>query len=1369
MGGQWYDQPTSIALGVGGIVHTAGIFQDTADFDPSVGTQNLIQTNGGSVFVSKLANNGTYVWARELDGTGDRSIKDLAVDASGGVYVLGEFTDSLDADPSAGVDWLYSPFATTNMFLVKLNSAGNLLWAHSWGGGFVSGQYSYPDALDLGSGGSVHITGRFSGGIDFDPGAGNADLSSSGGSSFVLKLNTNGIFLWVREFAATDIGNIRLREVAVDANDAVVITGEFGGSVDFDPSAGVDLVAANDIDIVLIKLTASGALVWYHTLGDDDVDEGWSIDTDANGNICIIGGFSGVVDFDPGAGTVSLDHTDGSRLFLAKYDGSGNCLWAGQPGDEFAEGYNARVRFGPAQEVYIQYNWYFQLMLMHQVEQDTRGNVQRTLFIERWSAGGVLGWSRSIGPVLPPNDLAIGSAAAIFTSVGFSSPLDVDPNAAVTELTSTGNVDVLVHKMYQCLTVTINTSASACDSYTWAVNGQTYAQSGLYADTLARWCGGDSIIVLDLTVGLSTAGMQEVTTCDPYTWGANGTTYDQSGTYIATLVNEAGCDSTATLLLLIAPSYVYLQMVDTCNSYQWPVDGQTYTQGGTYTASYVTALGCDSVYVLELTITPGYVLNEDAIACDSYTWGANGQTYTQGGTYSLELTTAAGCDSILTLTLGLNYSSAGTNAVTACGSYIWGANGQTYTTSGSWTVDLLTVNGCDSTVTLDLTISNEAFGSETVTACDSYTWAANGQTYDQGGTYTTDLTSTQGCDSTAALFLTINYSASGGEFVNACDNYTWSANGQTYTESGLYTALISTVLGCDSIASLALEITNGYQATLTTTACDSYTWNANGENYTSSGSWTEAFTTASGCDSVLTLDLTVYASNAITEVVNTCDAYLWAVTGETYITSGTWTETFTTLNGCDSTRTLELTLGNSNGGTDVIGACLNYTWPANGETYVATGMYFAVLTNASGCDSIAVLDLTISDEAFSSESASICSSYTWAATGETYTESGSYSVTLPGSQGCDSTVTLLLTVNPAGVGSEQAEACSSFTWTTNGETYTASGTYIANLTTMAGCDSSVTLVLTVFPITQDTIQGSGCGSFDWQGQTLTETGTYTAEIISPDGCISTETLELTIGTPNAGSEEVTACDSYTWAANGETYTLPGTSTATLENSLGCDSAATLILSLNQASSSTVDTTACALFLWNANGETYTTSGTYFATLTNEQGCDSLLTLALDVNTLDVSITQNGDQLFVAEGDAAYQWVDCDNGNTPIPGAMGQAYTPTVLGSYAVAVTLGGCTQLSACTQVNVGVEDGSFISGIHVGPNPTDAVTVVSFGTRQEHVSVQVIDALGQVLSERKAKNTDRMAIELSLARGLYLLAVENGAGERAVVRVVVR
>ncbi|HRF81846.1 MAG TPA: T9SS type A sorting domain-containing protein, partial [Flavobacteriales bacterium] len=321
-----------------------------------------------------------------------------------------------------------------------------------------------------------------------------------------------------------------------------------------------------------------------------------------------------------------------------------------------------------------------------------------------------------------------------------------------------------------CATQTLNltitpstntpTTISACDSYTWAVNGQTYTQSGTYTSTTD--CATQT---LNLTITPSTNNTTTITECDSYTWSVNGETYTQSGTYTDT----DGC-ATETLVLTIVSSTNNTTTVSACDSYTWNINGETYTESGTYTS----VSGCGT-QTLELTITPSTNTPTTISACDSYTWAVNGQTYTQSGTY----TSTTGC-ATQTLNLTITESTNNITTVTECDSYTWSVNGETYTQSGTYTE----TDGCE-TETLVLTIVSSSNNVTTISACDSYTWSINGETYTQSGTYT----SVSGCG-TQTLELTITPSSTNSTPLSVCGaSYTWPINGQTYTQSGSYTAL----------------------------------------------------------------------------------------------------------------------------------------------------------------------------------------------------------------------------------------------------------------------------------------------------------------------------------------------------------------------------------------------------------------------------------------------------------------------------------------------------------------------------------------------------------------------------------------------------
>ncbi len=617
---------------------------------------------------------------------------------------------------------------------------------------------------------------------------------------------------------------------------------------------------------------------------------------------------------------------------------------------------------------------------------------------------------------------------------------------------------------------------TACDSYTW-VNGAQLTASGRYLDTLANVNGCDSVLVLDLILNQSddTTNLT-ATACNQFVWvpsneaGSAFFFLNQSGTYYSTLQNTAGCDSVLKLDLTINTTDSVVENATACNTYLWPANGVTYNDGGIYFTTLTNAAGCDSVLRLNLNMNISDSLADTVVACDSYTWAANGVTYTSSGNYTALFTNVNGCDSVMELNLTINMSDSATVNASACDTYSWSPNGSTpfvYTNSGLYSVTLQNNVGCDSVVTLDLIINNSDSVVENATACNTYLWLANGVTYNDGGIYFTTLTNAAGCDSVIRLNLNMNNSDSLADTVVACDSYTWAANGAIYTSSGNYTALFTNVNGCDSVMQLNLTINMSDSTTINASACDTYSWSPNGSTplmYNTSGMYSVTLTNTAGCDSVVTLDLIINNADTVNQTASACDAYTWPVNGTVYTLSGNYSSMLTNTAGCDSVVNLNLTISGSDSTGTQQTACGSFTWLQTGATYTVSGLYTDTATNVNGCDSLVTLDLTINQADTVSQTATACDIYTWPVNGNSYSTSGLYAVTLLNSNGCDSVVELDLTVNYSFSGSETATACNSYTWPFNGQTYTASGVYNDTLLSSTGCDSSSTLNLTIITI-----------------------------------------------------------------------------------------------------------------------------------------------------------------------------------------------------------------------------------------------------------------------------------------------------------------
>jgi hypothetical protein len=180
-----------------------------------------------------------------------------------------------------------------------------------------------------------------------------------------------------------------------------------------------------------------------------------------------------------------------------------------------------------------------------------------------------------------------------------------------------------------------------------------------------------------------------------------------------------------------------------------------------------------------------------------------------------------------------------------------------------------------------------------------------------------------------------------------------------------------------------------------------------------------------------------------------------------------------------------------------------------------------------------------------------------------------------------------------------------------------------------------------------------------------------------------------------------------------------------------------------------------------NGTTYNaanSTGTEIFTNVGPYNCDSTVTIALNINNIDMSTTQNGADLSANATGASYQWLDCDNGNTPITGATNQDYTATANGNYAVEVTENGCTDTSACMEVNnVGIDDYKTSFGVELYPNPaTDHMFIKIANMNKGGYLVHVLDLSGKtVLSQVLLSETSEINTS-TLVEGVYIVEVSN-------------
>jgi ELWxxDGT repeat protein len=298
---------------------------------------------------------------------------------------------------------------------------------------------------------------------------------------------------------------------------------------------------------------------------------------------------------------------------------------------------------------------------------------------------------------------------------------------------------------------------------------------------------------------------------------------------------------------------------------------------------------------------------------------------------------------------------------------------------------------------------------DTAVACENYFWANINDTLETSGYFSVVIPNIFGCDSIVNLNLTVGTPTNSVQDITACSSYTWIDGNTYYSSNTTAIQTLTSITGCDSLIQLNLQINNTSSTFDTIVACDSYNWSANNSIIDSTGDYTLTLASVNGCDSLVFLNSTIHQSSQSVFTEITCTDFTW-IDGNTY-NSSTNTPFYTLNNiyGCDSVIYLDLTI-QSNQIVDTVITCTPYTWIDGNTYYTSTNTPTYQLTNINGCDSITTLNLTIlSNDIIDYHSS--CGPYTWI-DGNTYsTTTTSPSITFTNVYGCDSIVSLNLEVN----------------------------------------------------------------------------------------------------------------------------------------------------------------------------------------------------------------------------------------------------------------------------------------------------------------------------------------------------------------------
>lgn len=599
--------------------------------------------------LNSISQSVNFDWVTSTGGQFSESGQGVILDNSGNIYVVGRFSDTCDFDPGPNIFNLTST-GSNDIFIQKLDNNGNFIWAKAIGG--TSSDIANSIAID--SIGNLIITGFYSDSVDFDPSVNTSYLYTSPyATSFILKLDSNGSFIWVKSIVCTLSASIN--QLAINSDNDIYLVGDFQGTADFDPGISTNNISTTtNRDVFIVKLDQLGDFIWVNTYGSFGVNEenGIALDTNENiiivgniwdhgfikkltpngsiiwekeltgeancndvfvdlsNNIVVCGSYYGTIDLDPGINNYNFNTISVSNAFIVKLDELGDFIWAHSIGGG-GEDINRRVNIDSENNIYVLGNFQTTVDFDHGLAvNNLTGN---NTFIQKIDSNSNFIWAKSIGngATAIGHDLYLDQNNSLFFTGIFLGTGDFDPSQSNNIISSVGgNADFFVEKLSSCTPIYFTETINECDSITW-VNGITYStnnNSDVFNFLSGASDGCDSIVTLDLNLNQSSYRFDSIIACVEYTWidGITYTSSNDTATYI--LMNSIGCDSIINLNIEIEPVNTSLTIVNSAKikansiiaSYQWlDCDNDFSIIQGETNQSFIATL--NGSYAVEIT------------------------------------------------------------------------------------------------------------------------------------------------------------------------------------------------------------------------------------------------------------------------------------------------------------------------------------------------------------------------------------------------------------------------------------------------------------------------------------------------------------------------------------------------------------------------------------------------------------------------------------------------------------------------------------------------------------------------------------------------------------------------------------------------
>jgi len=384
-------------------------------------------------------------WAKQMSGSSSESGTAMAMDSSGNIYTIGSFYQTVDFDPSA-VTFTLTSNGASDIFITKLDAQGNFLWAKQIGGA----DYDYPGNIAVDAFGNVLVGGTFRGTVDLNPGAGQFTVTAVGQEAFLLKLDTNGNFMWAKHWGGKSSSAANnIYAIALDSSGNIIIGGSFEGTNDLNPGTETFNVTPSGTgtgDAYITKLNASGEFLWAVVIGGEIyyTDKVKALAVDGSNNIVASGPFYG---------TDSAFNLQNSGNFYIKLDASGNLIWSKQT-EGYGEVESQSLKLDAAGNAYItgRFGGTRDFDPGPDIFNLTCSSGYSDIFILKLDASGNFVWAKGFGgsaslPGDSGNSIVLDNNGYLYTTGTYVGSGDFNPGTEKFILPAVGRIDMFILKL----------------------------------------------------------------------------------------------------------------------------------------------------------------------------------------------------------------------------------------------------------------------------------------------------------------------------------------------------------------------------------------------------------------------------------------------------------------------------------------------------------------------------------------------------------------------------------------------------------------------------------------------------------------------------------------------------------------------------------------------------------------------------------------------------------------------------------------------------------------------------------------------------------------------------------------------------------